>query len=282
MNKKVFLSLIFIFVLFMYLPVNAASDYYKDITISFNSNGCPGEAGKSITIQLFKDGEIEGDPVVLNQSNNYTHTYQDLFIFGPETPDEIKYDVKVLENGKYRLLSPKHQTYKKEHIQKWVQVPYEYIKDGHTYVITTDNWNYESNGFSKIIYLRGDITAKGAQVLPEYNIINGMKSFYVIDGEPIDNTKWTATKSNNNTWIFTNESEGKYLTLTGYLRDSGINYIFKRSGKTGLVNDTEYNSNKMQLTYVEGSKGRFYIGTHTNFPDVDNNMQYITLSGQNQ
>ena len=282
MNKKVFLSLIFIFLLFMYLPVNASSDYYKDITISFNSNGCPGEDGKSITIQLFKDGEIEGDPVVLNKSNNYTHTYQDLFIFGPETPDEIKYDVKVLENGKYRLLSPKHQTYKKEHIQKWVQVPYEYIKDGHTYVITTDNWNYENNGFSKIIYLRGDVTAKGAQVLPEYNIINGMKSFYVIDGEPIDNTKWTATKSNNNTWIFTNESEGKYLTLTGYLRDSGINYIFKRSGKTEFVSDTEYNSNKMQLTYVEGSKGRFYIGTHTNFPDVDNNMQYITLSGQNQ
>ena len=281
MKKNILLILIPIFILCICKPVNAANDYYKDITISFNSNGCPNEVGKPITIQLFKNGEIEGDPVVLNQSNNYTYTYEDLFIFGPETPDEIKYDVKVLENGKYKLLSPKHQKYKTEHIEKWVQVPYEYIKDGHTYVITTDNWNYESNGFSKVIYLRGDVTAKGAQIHPEYNIIDGMRSFYAIDGEPIDNTRWTATKSNN-AWIFTNESEGKYLTLTGYLRNGDINYIFKRSSKTDFVNDTEYNANKMQLTYVEGSKGRFYIGTHTNFPDIENAMQYITLSGQNQ
>ena len=291
MKDKLHLLFIFILLFFMIVPVNAASDYFKDITISFNYNDCPTEAGKNITIQLFKDGEIEGDPVILNNSNNYTHTFEHLLIFGPETPDEIKYDVKVLENGKYRLLSPKHQTYKTEHIQKWVQVPPEYMKDGHTYVITTDNWNYENNGFSKVIYLRGDITAKGAQVVSEYNIIDGMKSYYVIDGEPIENTKWVATKLPKtdpeynlygDSWIFTNESESKCLTLTGYLGSNEINYIFKRSGKVGFVSDAEYNSNKMRLTYVEGSKGRFYIGTFTNFSNIENEIQYITLSGQNQ
>ena len=120
MKKIVYL---FIFILLcVYTPVYAASDYYKNITISFNSNGCPDEDGKYITIQLFKDGEIEGDPVVLNKSNNYTYTYEDLLIFSPESPDEIKYNVKLLENGKYRLLNPKHQTHQTTHLQKWVQV----------------------------------------------------------------------------------------------------------------------------------------------------------------
>ena len=283
---------IFIFISLVYVPVNATSDYYKDIRISFNSTGCPKENGKNITIQLFKDGEAEGDPVILNSSNNYTHTYEHLYIFGPQSPVEIKYDVKVLENGKYRLLSPKHQSHQTKPIKKWVQILPEYIKEGHTYVLTTDNWNYESNGFSKVIYLRGDITAKGAQVLPEYNIINGMQSYYYIDGDPIENTKWVASKvpktdpeyqQYKDYWMFTNEEDPpKKLTLTGYLQNESINYIFKRSGRSGLISSTEYNSNKMKLTYVDGSKGRFYISAATAFPDVENRTQYITLSGQNQ
>lgn len=289
--KKIIMMLFSIMIFCFSISVNAASNYYKDITISFNHNGCPGEAGKSITIQLFKNGEIEGNPVVLNQENNYTYTYKDLFIFGPDSPDEIKYSVKVYENGKYRLLNSKHQTYHTEHIQKWAQVLPEYIKEGHTYVFTTDNWNYENNGFSKVIYLRGDITAKGAEILPEYNIINGMKSYYVIDGEPIDNTKWIASKVSNddpdyNSYkdylIFTNESENKYLTLTAYTNNSTPNWIFKRSSKVGWVNSTELNTNKMTLTPVPLSKGRFYIGTYSLLDEPNNAPQYITLSGQNQ
>ena len=289
--KKIRNVLILFFLIFCFCtPVYASSDYYKDITISFNHNGCDDQVGKDITIQLFKDGVIEGDPVVLNKSNNYTHTYEDLLIFGPESPDEIKYSVKVLENGNYRLLNPKHQTHLTERIQKWAQVLPENIQDGHTYVFTTDNWNYEQNGFRKVIYLRGDVTAKGAAVLPEYNIINVIQSYYIIDGEPIENTKWVASKvpttdPNYNEYkdyfMFTNE-ENKKLTLTAYLNGDNVNWIYKRSSKSGWVNDNELNTNRVTLTPVPLSKGRFYIGTYSLLDQPNNAPQYITLSGQNQ
>ncbi len=289
--KKVFNIIIALILFFcFYIPVYATSYYYKDITISFNHDGCDNQVGKEITIQLFKDGVKEGDPVVLNNSNDYKHTFEDLLIFSPESPDEIKYSVKVLENGNYRLLNPKHQINLTERIQKWVQVLPENIQDGHTYVFTTDNWNYEQNGFSKTIYLRGDITAKGAEIYPEYNIINGMKSYYAIDGEPINNTKWVASKvpttdPNYNEYkdyfMFTNE-EDKKLTLTAYLNGNNVNWIYKRSSKNGWVNDNELNTNRVLLTPVPLSKGRFYIGTYSLLDEPNNIPQYITLSGQNQ
>ncbi len=289
--KKVF-NIIIILILFFcfYSPVYATSYYYKDITISFNHDGCDNQVGKEITIQLFKDGVKEGEPVVLNTSNNYKHIFKDLLIFSPESPDEIKYSVKVLENGNYRLLNPKHQINLTERIQKWVQVLPENIQDGHTYVFTTDNWNYAQNGFSKVIYLRGDITAKGAEIYPEYNIINGNKSYYAIDGEPISNTKWVASKvpSNDpnyneykNYYMFTNE-ENKKLTLTAYLNGNNVNWIYKRSSKNGWVNDNELNTNRVLLTPVPLSKGRFYIGTYSLLDQPNNAPQYIALSGQNQ
>ena len=289
--KKVCYIFILLFISFCTcIPVYAANDYFKDITISFNHTGCDEEVGKDITIQLFKDGVPEGEPVVLNSSNNYTYKYEHLLIFDPESPVEIKYNVKVLENGNYRLLNPKHQNYLTEHIQKWVQVLPENIQDGHTYVFTTDNWNYEQNGFSEVIYLRGDVTAKGASVLPEYYIINGMKSYYVIDGEPIANTKWVASKvpesdpnyaEYKDYFMFTNE-EDKKLTLTAYLNGTDVNWIYKRSGKSGWVNESELNTNRVQLTPVPLSKGRFYIGTYSLLDAPNNAPQYITLSGQNQ
>ena len=276
------------------VPVNAVSDYYKDIIVTFNHNGCDQYANKEITIQLFADGQkVEGKEVKLNQSTGYTYTYEDLKIFDDHSPVEIKYDVKILENGKYRMISDKRYTYQTKHISKWVQILPKNIKAGHTYVITTDNWNYENNGFSKIIYLRGDITAKGAAVVPEYNIVDGSQSYYAIDGEPIENTKWTVsnvptTDPNYNDFkdylVFTNESGEKRLTLTGYKNGDNVNFIFRHTGKSGFnEGENSWNTNKMTLTNVPDSKGRFYIGTHNLWPDGNNNdMQYITLSGQNQ
>ena len=294
MRRLLCLLLLSVFVFGISFSVYADADdsHYKDITISFNNNACPEEKGKDITIQLFKNGEIEGELVVLNQTNNYTYTYENLAIFDSKTSDEIKYDVKVYENGTYRLLDPKHQSYDTTHINKWVQVLPENIKEGHTYVFTTNNWNYESNGFSKVIYLRGDITAKGAKVVPEYNIIDSMKSYYSIDGEPIDNTRWTASKvpvddpeydSYKDYFMFTKETEGKKLTLTAYIREDGVpNWIFKRSGKTGWVNEAELNTNKVSLTPVSSSKGGFYIGTYSLLDEPYNIPQYLTLGDQNQ
>ena len=288
-----YLSFIFVFFFIMIIPVHAASDYYEDITITFNHNGCDDQANKEVVIQLFADGKkVDGQEVTLNSTTGYTYTYEHLLIFKPDSPDQIRYEVKLLENGEYKLISPKNYSYETAEIKKWVQVLPEDIKPGHTYVITTDNWNYESNGFSKIIYLRGDITAKGAQVVPEFNIIDGKPSYYVIDGEPIENTKWTVSavpeddpnyEEFKDYLMFKNESEGKYLTLTGYNTADGINFIYKRSGKNGYVEseDAMY-TNKVTLTDVEGSKGRFYIGTYNLYPEPNNMMQYITLSGQNQ
>ena len=289
--KKVFNIIIALILFFcFYSPVYATSYYYKDITISFNHDGCDNQVGKEITIQLFKDGVKEGEPVVLNVSNNYKHIFKDLLIFSPESPDEIKYSVKVLENGNYRLLNPKHQMNLTERIQKWVQVLPENIQDGHTYVFTTDNWNYAQNGFSKIIYLRGDITAKGAEIYPEYNIINGNKSYYAIDGEPINNTKWVASKvpSNDpnyneykNYYMFTNE-ENKKLTLTAYLNGDNVNWIYKRSGNDGWVNSNELNTNKVLITPIKNDQfNRFYISTYSLLDEPNNSVQYLTLNQNN-
>jgi len=292
--KKIIKLIILVFVLFIGIRVNASSDYYKDIKITFNHNGCDNNYKDSVVIQLFRDNEkVEGQEVTLNAENNFTHTYKDLLIFKPESPVEIKYDVRVLEDGKYKRISPKNSTHETARIQKWVQVLPEDIKPGHTYVITTDNWNYENNGFSKTIYLRGDITAKGAPVVAEYNIIDGKQSYYIIDGEPIDNTRWTVSSVPSDDpdydtfkdyLIFTNETEGKQLALTGYIQgDDSVNFIFKRSGKNGFVeSENAMYTNKVTLTPVPGSKGRFYIGTKNLLPEPNNMMQYITLSGQNQ
>lgn len=288
MKRFKYFIFLFIFMLCTIVPVNAISDYWKDIVVKFSP--CEVGGNSDVTIQLFVDGEKEGNEIVLNASNGYTYTFEDLPIFKPHSPVEYKYDVKIKENGKYRLISPKNISYEKTHINKWVQIVPENIKPGHTYVITTDNWNYESNGFSQVIYLRGDVTAKGASILPEYNIIDGSPSYYVIDGEPIENTKWTVSSvptsdpnydEYKDYLIFTNESGEKRLTLTGY---SNGNFIFRHTGKSGFnESENSWNANKVTLTYVPGSKGRFYIGSHTLWEDGNHNsMRYITLSGQNQ
>jgi adenosine/AMP kinase len=130
------------------------------------------DAGGEITIQLFADNEkVEGEEVILNSTTGYDYTFEDLLVFKTDSSTEIKYDVRLLEDGKYRRLSEKNATHEKATIKKWVQVLPEDIKAGHTYVIITNNLNWQSNGFSKIIYLRGDVTAKGANVVPEYILL---------------------------------------------------------------------------------------------------------------
>ena len=119
--KNVYIKFILLFALLTFLclstPVYAANDYFKDISIAFNHNGCDEEVGKEITIQLFKDGVVEGNPVILNSANNYTYTYEHLLIFGPESPDEIKYNViKIPKAGIHALARsisrPRSQTFR--------------------------------------------------------------------------------------------------------------------------------------------------------------------------
>lgn len=294
MRKSIFIFVLSLFSFTFIDNVYAVSDYYKDITVTFNHRGCDDYANKEVTMQLFADGKIVEDGLVtLNKNTGYSYTYDHLLIFDDHSPEEIRYEVKILEDGIYKMISPKNITYETTHIAKWVQVQPDKIQEGHTYVFTTDNWNVNNNGFSEVIYLRGDITAKGAQILPEYNIIDGMQSYYVIDGEPIENSKWIANKvpstdddyeAFKDYWYFTNE-EGKKLTLTGYLNNNNdnVNWIWKRSGKNGFIeSENAMYTNKVKLIPVANSKGRFYFETYNLLPEPNNKMQYITLSGQNQ
>ena len=103
--KKIGYIITIIFILCIFLPVHATSDYYKNINIIFNHNGCENLDDKSVTFQLFADGKkIEGQEVTLNKQTGYTYTYQNLPIFKEGTPTEIKYEVKLLENGIYRMI----------------------------------------------------------------------------------------------------------------------------------------------------------------------------------
>ena len=291
MKKRIILLLI-LFMACIPMVVSAHTLFYKDITINFKHDGCDENANKEVTIQLFANGEkVEGQEVTLNKNTGYTYTFEDLLVFEGDSGNEINYDIRILENGSYKLISQKNYKHAKTNIKKWAQVLPEDIKEGHTYAIVTDNWNYENNGFSEKIYLRGDITAKGAQILPEYNIINGKGSYYVLDGEPIANSKWVVSKvptddpdynEFKNYLMFTNEG-GKKLTLTGYNQGDHINFIYKYSGKSGYVEDEDaLYTNKVTLTPIEDTRGKFYIGSKNLYPAPDDAMQYIALSGQNQ
>ena len=291
MKKKIILLLILL-IAFLPMVVSAHTLFYKDITINFKHDGCDENAEKEVTIQLFANGEkVEGQQVTLNKNTGYTYTFKDLLVFEGDSGNEINYDIKVLENGQYKLIAKKNYKYAKTNIKKWAQVQPEDIKDGHTYVLVTDNWNYENNGFSEKIYLRGDVKAKGAQILPEYNIIDGKGSYYVLDGEPIENSKWVVSKvptddpdyaSFKDYLMFTNEG-GKKLTLSGYDRGDHISYLFKYSGKSGYIEDEEaLYTNKVTLTPIADTRGKFYIGSKNLYPAPNDAMQYIALSGQNQ
>lgn len=105
--KYILFSIIFILVTIV--PVNAVSDYWKDIDVKFNP--CKIGENKEVIIQLFVDGEKEGDEIHLNSANNYSHTFSHLAIFKPHSPAEYKYDVKIKENNKYKLISPKRKSY---------------------------------------------------------------------------------------------------------------------------------------------------------------------------
>ena len=56
--KKILYSLFMFIFLFIFIsPAYAASDYYRDIVVNFNYEGCPQNANKEVTIQLFADGK---------------------------------------------------------------------------------------------------------------------------------------------------------------------------------------------------------------------------------
>lgn len=276
------------------IVLDRESNYKKKININLNCKGCENKMDKGVVLQLFVDGKkVEDGKVSLNRKTGFNYTFNDLPFFYDGTLNEIKYEIKVLLNGKYYSIPSKNINNKKETIHKWIQVFPQDIKEGKSYSLVAENKTFESNGLSRYVYLVGDITSKEANVLSEYNVIDGKKSFYIIDKNEQENTKWTVSKVPNSDpnyeefkdyLMFTNETEDKKLTLTGYNNGGNINYIYKRSSKLGY-NDSEnsWNTNKVKLIPTKNNDGRFIIGTHNVWDkDAYNMMQYISLNNQLQ
>jgi hypothetical protein len=243
-------------------------------------------------IQLFADGKkVEDEERRLNSETGFYSVFDNLPVFYDESIQEIKYDVRAYIGGKYYPLPEQSFSNQTETVAKWMQITPEDITPGKTYLITTENLNYENNGFSHYVYMRGDVTAKGAAVETEYNQIDGKKTYYTIDGEPLENSRWVVTRvpeddPNYNEfkdyYVFTNE-EGKRLVLTGYNRNDGVNFQFKASSKDGFIESENANyTNKVQLIPVANSKSTFIIGSRNLVAEPYNEMQYIALSSQNQ
>ena len=292
--KKALLAFI-LFLLFIPLSVRAFGVFNKTITVNFNHEGCEVDANKEVVIQLFADGEkVEDGEHILNKANNYTYVYDNLEVFHSNTNKEIKYEVKILEDGIYRMIDSDNYSYAKKHVDKWVQVLPEDIKPGHTYVITAENTLYEFNGLPQVIYLRGDVKAEEAIIENDYVFINGKPSYYSLNEVPKNNTEWKVEAvptddPNYNEFkdylVFVNEG-GNKLTLTGYIQDDDrVNFIFKYSGKNGFITDENaLYTNKVQIIPSENSRGKFYITSRNLFEaplDKYNRTEYLAVNGNN-
>ena len=273
--------------------IDTNSNYKRNINISFDCTGCESKKESGITLQLFADGKkVQDGEVTLNNKNGFNYVYEDLPVFADGTFTEINYEVKALINGKYYTIAAKDINYKKEKANRWIQVLPKDIKDGHTYTLVAENLDYESNKVSKYVYLRGDTSSRTAGVDTEYNVVNGEKLFYVLKGDPSPNTKWTASNvptddpdysTYKNYLMFTNENEDKKLTLTAYIdqNDGTVNWIYKRSGNSGWVNDYELNTNRVTFTPIDNSNGKFYISTFSLLDPPNNEPQYLAVDYQN-
>ncbi len=244
-------------------------EFYKDINISVNCSKCDPTDEPEVTFQLFAEGEeVENAKLVLNKDNEYKGTFEHLAVFKENTFDEINYEVKYLEDGTYRSLKPEEISYKKKKESKWVQVLAEDLKPGHDYVLLTDNWYHEYNDRDPLILLDGDLYHQYVEVIPDYNIINGKKSYYSLVTEPNEKTIWHFEKLPETDelyniyegyWQLTNYNDQK-LVLSGYMGNGSNSYFYKVSNNNGLAEGKTY-ANRVAITPIEEEAGRFKISS---------------------
>ena len=270
MKKKLLFKIILLLVIFPFsVYANNIGDFYKDINVSLNCSKCANNESMNIHLKLFADGkEVEGTEVILNKQNNFTSTFEDIPMFREDGVTEINYEVKFLEDGKYKSFSNSDISYKKERASKWVSVKLEDLSPGKDYVLMTDNWNYSMNGQPPYILLDKQIGHQFVNVYPDYKLVNGKKSYYSIDDEVEDRCIWHFEKiskndelynSYPNSWILTS-SENKNMVLTGYSFDEGHTYMFKGSSKKGWSDtDNSYNNYRMIFNPIENELSRFMI-----------------------
>ena len=284
--KKIFYLAILLMILPLIVSANAIGDFYKDINVSLNCELCDPNDEPEVKFQLFADGEaLEGKELVLNKNNEFKGVYEDLPVFKEGTFEEIKYEVKFFEDGEYRSLKPEEITYKKEKVSKWVQVMPEDIQPGHKYALFADNWNYEENGYGKFAIVNGLMQLEETNVVPDYKMIKGKKSFYSLTVNPETNSLWTITKVPSTDalyqgfekyWVMTN-FESKRLSLSGFDKGDWIDYVFRQTSKPDGWADADgsWNTTKVEFIPVEGEPGRFLITSHNIINDEVRGTKYM-------
>ena len=269
--KKIVFILIMILVMPLTVSANYIGEFKRTINVSLNCDFCAEDVEKKASFQLFANGEpVEGQKIELSEANEFKGVFADLEVFD-ENYVEIEYEVKMIEGEEYKSIPKEDITYEKVPLKKWVQVMPEDIEAGHEYVLFTDNWNYEANGYGKFAVLTGDMFLEETNATPEYNIINGKKSYYTLTMEPSEESIWKTEKVLFNDeeydtfkdYIMFNSYADKKITLAGYNKGDWFHWIFKQSGKEGYYIDYEdaYYTNKVEIIPIEGTIGRFYIAS---------------------
>ena len=148
----------------------------------------------------------------------------------------------------------------------------EDIRPDHYYVMFTDNWNYENNGYGKHLVIDHDLAPIYLEADVNYISFDGKESYYTLLEEPPESAIWKFTiyediptvKSeqpysniSDYQWMLSNYTNKK-MALAGKVEDVGHTYIYKVSERNGWqFNNTWLYSNLLSIT--PGEKGRFNI-----------------------
>lgn len=269
--KKNILIIMILLLLPTFVSANEIGEFKRTINLSLNCDYCKEGIEKSATFQLFANDEIVEDAVItLDESNEFKGSFKDLAVFD-ENNVEINYEIKKLENKEYKSIPKDEITHEKTPIKKWVQVMPEDIKPGHEYVLFTDNWNHEQNGYGKFVLINGNMYLEEIEAVAEYNNINGKKSYYTLTSNPSEKSIWSTSNVSKDDeefdtfkdYFMFNSYQKKKLTLSGYNKGDWIHWIFKQSEKEGYYIEEEdaWYTNKVEIIPVEGTIGRFYIAS---------------------
>ena len=280
--------LIMLALLLMPLTVNAfhIEGFEKDINITLNCDDCKDKETREIKIKLFADGEeVPDSEIILNNANDFSGVYEELPIFLDDGFTEIEYEVRFLEDGVYKPFSKTETSYEKANVSKWMSVYPEDVKPGDTIMLVTDNWNHDMNGGPELVITSGDMRLYGINIVADYKIIDGKKSYYSIDDETYDEDEWDVSSVTSDellyegfeNYVHLKNNEGKNMSLSGFDKGDYIDYVFRQTSKPDGYNDSEnsWNTSKVELLPIEDELGRFYITSHNIINDEVRGTRYL-------
>ncbi len=278
MKLKVFIIVLLVLILCPNsVQANHIGDFIQNFHVTLNCEKCFIKKDISGKFQLFVNGEpVEGQELILNTDNNFEGDFENLPVYDDETDEKINYEIKYFEDGVYKSLSDDEISYEKDTYTGWVHVMPEDIRSNHYYVMFTDNWNYENNGYGKHLVIDHDLAPIYLEADVNYIRYNGKESYYTLLEAPPESAIWKfkttsdfpilpGFKSSNQLgfnisnyeWLLYNYTN-KNLALAGKVEDVGHTYIYKVSERNGWqFGNTWLYSNLLSIT--PGEKGRFNI-----------------------